>query len=1463
MSNPAPPTGRSQNRWLSPQDWSLRVKLAVALLVPSLIAVALGGLRVGDQVGQASEFDRVARYATAQGQVADLVKRIQDERLRATEFVAAGRTGDSAPLQSAFAEVDAEEAASRPVIAEIAETDDTVIAAQRQAEEAMTRLPQLRDLVLRSDTAAATTVARYSELLDAVLPLDSALLRGVNSAQVNGLATALGGLTAARDEATLQRALIAVAVADRNGLELSGLPASEARLGTGLNTFRAALSTGQRSRHAGILAGQASNERARLINNLIATDTAQGLPPGIAGDASRIYGDFLRQLDDAERGIRDELVATGDAARSTAVNLAVLNVVLLLAALLIGALIVGLIARALLTSLRTLRSSALEIAQKRLPDAVQRMRGGTVPDVNVSPVPVHTREEVGEVARAFDAVHAQAVRLAAEQATLQNTVNSMFVNLSRRSQSLVDRQLQLIEELESNEQDPDQLASLFRLDHLATRMRRNSENLLVLAGNDNSKRTGSHVPVVDVLQAAVSEVEQYERVTVEQPPAVAVLGRAANDLQHLLSELLDNATSFSAPDTQVRMSTQREGSGPLVVEIVDHGIGMRPDELEEVNRRFADADDSRITASRRMGLFVVGRLAARHGVQVRLISGSSSLGASTTGGLPLTSARKGGGLTARVTVPAHLVASGPAGMPRRPEQGRPGAPSRSAGGQPTIVVPPQRTSSTDTRRPAPESGTGWRGGRAGAGSRPGSGGEEIPAHRLGSEDFGAEEFGAERPGAERSGAERTGGGAEQADLGRSNAEPIGAEPVGAEPVDAEPVGAEPVGGDPAWGAPSSVDAPDRDDPDRVEAEPADADDGAAVGQSDVDHGGPDRPGPGRRAAGRPAARVGADPAEAAAAPDAAAGSAEQAAGRVPEPVSTGVAAEQLPTEPAAVPAAAAAYRVDGAGEPAASAAGPPRPVDGAARETFTPSIEPEQAAIMSAPELFGPSPVLDDDPAGTTPIFEEVASGWFRAYRKVPINWQPDDSGEVPEQLDSIHAARLAPAPPAPEEPTPVPALAPAPSVDAGAGDDSFASPADDGWRAAVEAREAPLRTVPGTDLPRRVPGAQLVPGGIAAVGAARAMRDAEAIRSRLSNYQRGVRTGRSERDRPESESEETETESDAESGAEPVSGSGESDAGPAGSGPASGPDPDPAEPAAAPTGERPTGTPGPRPAAADRPRQRRLIERPTSSARSADSAAGPASGGPAGGRPARGTPPGAGSTGADRPDTGSPGSDAPGAAPAAGAASVPGAASADAERPRAGSVGAGGVDGSGAGLSESGPAEQDPGGSHSAASGAGAASAGPEGPQPPGGSSRRAAGNGLASTGRAGAERPAGRLGPFRPVSAADAEPRSGGRRGRSGAGAAVPGAETSDHTGAGGRGGREPVDPGSAEPGAVDARPRPIGTPGSPRSASSRSRPTPVATPPEPSQPGPQSGSQPGPLQPGPGAGRNGSEEPNQRRD
>jgi Histidine kinase-, DNA gyrase B-, and HSP90-like ATPase len=276
-------------------------------------------------------------------------------------------------------------------------------------------------------------------------------------------------------------------------------------------------------------------------------------------------------------------------------------------------------------------------------------------------------------------VHGQALRLAADQAALQSNVSSMFVNLSRRSQGLVERQLQLIEQLESNEQDPDQLSNLFQLDHLATRMRRNSENLLVLAGTDFSKRNVAPVPLVDVLRAAVSEIEHYQRIVVQAPPQVTVVGRATSDIVHLLAELLDNATNFSPPESQVVMSSMRTPDGSILVEIADSGVGMLEQELTDANRRLTTPSAVDVSASRRMGLFVVGRLGARHGITVHL------------GGAPM--GGPGGGLTASVTLPAHLVVAGDeAGRQPRGDDALVGAGSPNG-------VPPQRAGQLG--RPAP------------------------------------------------------------------------------------------------------------------------------------------------------------------------------------------------------------------------------------------------------------------------------------------------------------------------------------------------------------------------------------------------------------------------------------------------------------------------------------------------------------------------------------------------------------------------------------------------------------------------------------------------------------------------------------------------------------------------------------------------------------------------------------------
>ena len=209
------------------------------------------------------------------------------------------------------------------------------------------------------------------------------------------------------------------------------------------------------------------------------------------------------------------------------------------------------------------------------------------------------------------------IRDVTEQAALRQSISDLLHNLARRSQGLVDRQLELIDELERHEVDPDRLEELFRMDHLATRMRRNVENLIVLSGVDQRRRWSESVPLRDVVEAAVAEVEDYSRVQVAGIHDLTLAGQAASDVAHLLAELVENATSFSSPTTRVEVSGGPTGNG-YVLEIEDHGIGMSDAELAEANRRLAEPLAADVAVSRMMGFHVVGRLAARHGIRVQL-----------------------------------------------------------------------------------------------------------------------------------------------------------------------------------------------------------------------------------------------------------------------------------------------------------------------------------------------------------------------------------------------------------------------------------------------------------------------------------------------------------------------------------------------------------------------------------------------------------------------------------------------------------------------------------------------------------------------------------------------------------------------------------------------------------------------------------------------------------------------------
>ncbi|MFF5370802.1 nitrate- and nitrite sensing domain-containing protein [Streptomyces sp. NPDC013187] len=346
------------------------------------------------------------------------------------------------------------------------------------------------------------------------------------------------------------------------------------------------------------------------------------------------------EQDMADKAVSEASDIADDAQRDAYITGAAVVVALLLAFILAGA-----VARQMSRSMRQLRNAAFGIAEQRLPmlvDQLSRTDPGRV-DTRVQAIPITTTDEIGEVARAFDQVHREAVRLAAEQALLRGNINAIFTNLSRRNQSLIEGQLTLITDLENNEADPDQLENLFRLDHLATRMRRNGENLLVLAGEEPGRRWDQPVPLVDVLRAASSEVEQYERIELSGVPEAEIHGRAVTDLVHLLAELLENATTFSSPQTKVRVTATRLPDGRVMIEIHDKGIGLTAEDFADINHKLANPPTVDAAISQRMGLFVVGRLSDRHGIRVQLRPSGEQAGTTSLVMLPDAITHGGGG----------------------------------------------------------------------------------------------------------------------------------------------------------------------------------------------------------------------------------------------------------------------------------------------------------------------------------------------------------------------------------------------------------------------------------------------------------------------------------------------------------------------------------------------------------------------------------------------------------------------------------------------------------------------------------------------------------------------------------------------------------------------------------------------------------------------------------------------------
>ncbi|WP_053738310.1 nitrate- and nitrite sensing domain-containing protein [Nocardia sp. NRRL S-836] len=637
------------------RNWRLPVKLGVVLLVPVAVAVGAGALQISGYVDRSNSYVQMQGLVRLRADLAPLISSVQQERTLAAQSATSG-SGVGA-YQNQISATDNAAATVRRRVERTAGLSDVARNRFTEMGDQLGQLKSFREKVTTGDGDSTAPTTGYTGVVKSLLDFEQALVSQFGDPAISGTAIGLHNMVIAQEQVSQQHAIVLSGIGRGKllGTEVRALEQSDIRLQDRLGDFQAVATAGQRRDYDQTVTGVDVANRGKLVERALTqpdgtpVPTRAGQPKpnpaqtlGIAVDEwNKASGSTARLMEQVTRALQDELANSAAALQDDTSNKAGAAAVILLAMLLVAVTLGFVIGRYLLRSLSELRHSALDVAHHHLPQVVAAIRADRQPDTTIEPVPVHTSEEFGQLARAFDAVHEQAIRSAVEQSSLRSGMKNIFVNLSRRSQGLVERQLKLMEELERHEENPEQLANLFKLDHLATRMRRNNENLMVLSGTDVARRFHQPVPLADVLRASASEIEHYQRVVVKSTPSVEIVGYAASDLVRLVAELLDNATAFSAPSTQVVVGSRLDQQGAALIEVADQGIGMGPAELAEANERLSSGTEEDVPVSRQMGLFVVGRLAGRHGITVRLRS----------------AAEGAEGLRAFVLVPAELVRS--------------------------------------------------------------------------------------------------------------------------------------------------------------------------------------------------------------------------------------------------------------------------------------------------------------------------------------------------------------------------------------------------------------------------------------------------------------------------------------------------------------------------------------------------------------------------------------------------------------------------------------------------------------------------------------------------------------------------------------------------------------------------------------------------------------------------------------
>jgi len=674
------------------RNMKVSTKLMTVLAAPVVVLVILAALGVTSRRGDADDASRIEQLSEFVQLDSNLVDELQKEAIWSGAFMStiseslevnqSLQDQYRAELDAQRERTDAAKIAYEEGVQDIDPGRDNPAAADalRNAEQRLRNLPTSRTSVDFIQSIPVKSIETYTLMSSSLVDVNSALVQSANDAEL------LLGLTTvsnyervkqarANEAAILASAVVRTAFSDDAGLNCD--PVTDTCISY-TEAVNASNDVAQTTDTFNKFATPENKGVARAAEAGLSFDNLkqQVLEQGQSDNQITVASDefiassfeMVNKLKDVETGFITEVDETAGRLANDASGTAFLYAVFTALAVIAALVIAFFVARATTVPLRKLTSAAYTLSTDKLPGLVERLRNPDEGDeplsATLSPIDIDSKDEIGQLADAFNSIQQVTVEVAEEQAQLlRKGIGDIFINLARRNQTLLDRQIEFIDQLEANEEDPDQLDNLFKLDHLATRMRRNAESLLVLAGAEPPRRRGRPVGLSDVVRVAIGEVEDFARIQLLALDDATVGGNVAVDLAHLLSELMENATHFSPPDTVVEIVGHRADDRSYVISVSDQGIGMSPEQLGEANIQLARPPLVGLALSRSLGFIVIGRLAQRFGISVKLTASPS------------------GGVTALVTLPRDLVTYAD-------EPAVDDAPAATAAGATTVETPP-------------------------------------------------------------------------------------------------------------------------------------------------------------------------------------------------------------------------------------------------------------------------------------------------------------------------------------------------------------------------------------------------------------------------------------------------------------------------------------------------------------------------------------------------------------------------------------------------------------------------------------------------------------------------------------------------------------------------------------------------------------------------------------------------------